>query len=151
MNVRRACLGLILSIVAAPAFAAAPAACLPTLEQGWIRAAPPGATALAGYGVLVNACGEPFIVADVRAADFAMAMIHETTVENGVSRMRHARGLVAPARGRLAFTPGGNHMMLMHPKRALKEGNRVKVEIVLKDGRRLPAVLVVRREAPASR
>jgi periplasmic copper chaperone A len=149
MNVRRACLGLILSFIAAPAFAAAPAACLPTLEQGWIRAAPPGATALAGYGVLKNACGEPFIVADVRAPDFAMAMIHETRVENGISRMRHARSLVAPARGRLAFAPGGNHMMLMHPKRALKEGDRVKVEIVLKDGRRLPAILVVRREAPA--
>ena len=149
MNVRRACLGLILSIVAAPAIAAAPPACLPTLEQGWIRAAPPGATALAGYGVLKNACGEPFIVADVRASDFAMAMIHETTVENGMSRMRHAKGLVAPARGSLAFAPGGNHMMLMHPKRVLKEGDRVKVEIVLRDGRRLPATLVVRREAPA--
>ena len=151
MNVRRACLGLILSFIAAPAFAAAPAACLPTLEQGWIRAAPPGATALAGYGVLKNGCSEPFIVADVRAPDFAMAMIHETTVEKGMSRMRPARGLVAPARGRLDFAPGGNHMMLMHPKRAMKDGDRVKVEIVLKDGRRVPAVLVVRREAPVAR
>ena len=149
MNVRRACLGLILSFVAAPVLAAAPAACLPTLEQGWIRAAPPGATALAGYGVLKNDCGEPFIVADVRASDFAMAMIHETTVENGMSRMRHAKGLVAPARGRLVLAPGGNHMMLMHPKRAMKEGDRVRVEIVFKGGRRLPAVLTVRREAPS--
>lgn len=136
--------------LASPAFAAAPA-CLPTLEQGWIRAAPPGATALAGYGELRNTCAEPFLVADVRAPDFAMAMVHETTVENGMSRMRGARNLVAPARGRLVFAPGGSHMMLMHPKRALKEGDRVKVEIVLKDGRRVPAMLVVRREPPPAR
>jgi copper(I)-binding protein len=80
-----------------------------------------------------------------------MAMVHETTVESGMSRMRHAKALVAPARGSLVFAPGGNHMMLMHPKRKLAEGDRVKVDIVLKDGRRLPTVLVVRREAPASR
>jgi periplasmic copper chaperone A len=150
MNVRRACLGLILCFLAAPAFAAAPAPCL-FFEQGWIRAAPPGATALAGYGVLRNACNEAFRVTDARAADFAMAMIHQTTVENGTSRMRHARNLVVPVQGRLVFAPGGHHMMLMHPKRALKEGDRVRIELVFDNGGRLPATLVVRREAPARR
>ena len=147
MNVRLALSGLLLAFAAMPPAAAAPS-CLPVLEQGWIRAAPPGATALAGYGTLRNACGEPFLVKDVKAKDFAMAMIHQTTVESGMSRMRSARNLVVPARGRLVFAPGGNHMMLMHPERAIREGDRVRVEIVLKDGRRIPAVLVVRREAP---
>lgn len=147
MNARQAVSGLLLALAAAPAFAAAPA-CLPVLEGGWIRAAPPGSTALAGYGTLRNACREPFLVKDVAAKDFAMAMIHQTTVESGMSRMRAARDLVVPARGRLVFAPGGNHLMLMHPERALREGDRVRVEIVLKDGRRVPALLVVRREAP---
>jgi len=150
MNVRDALSGLLFALAATPAFATAPA-CLPVLEDGWVRAAPPGATALAGYGTLRNACGEPFVVKDVRAADFAMAMVHQTVVENGVSRMRMARALVVPARGSLAFAPGGNHMMLMHPRRAIREGDRVRVEIVLKDGRRVPATLVVRREAQKKR
>ena len=147
MNVRRALSGLLLTLAAIPAVAAEPA-CLPVLEGGWIRAAPPGATALAGYGTLRNRCAVAFSVRDVKAPDFAMAMVHQTVVESGMSRMRLARDLRAPARGTLEFAPGGSHMMLMHPKRAIREGDRVRVEIVLEGGRRVPATLVVRREAP---
>ena len=148
MNARLALSGLLLAFVALPAFAGAPAPCL-FFDDGWIRAAPPGTTALAGYGRLRNACGEPFLVKDVKAPDFAMAMVHQTTVVSGMSRMRAARELVVPARGELVFAPGGNHMMLMHPKRAIKVGDRVRIELVFENGRRMPATLAVRREAPA--
>ena len=137
-------------VAAAPARAATPA-CAPVLEGGWIRAAPPGATAMAGYGILRNACRLPVGVRDVRAPDFAMAMIHRTTVENGMSRMRPARDLVVPAGGAITFAPGGTHMMLMHPRQAIREGDRLRVEVVLTDGRRVPAMLDVRRDAPPQR
>lgn len=149
MNVRLALSGLLLLLAAGASHAATPS-CRPVLEEGWIRAAPPGATALAGYGRLRNGCNRAFVVTDVRAKDFAMAMIHETSVENGVSRMRHAGRLAVPAGGVLEFAPGGTHMMLMHPRRNLKEGDRVRVELVLADGQRIPADLPVRR-APAAR
>lgn len=148
MNVRLALSGL-LFFLSAGASASTPA-CKPVLEGGWIRAAPPGATALAGYGRLRNACAGPVVLTDLRSNSFAMAMIHETRLEKGVSRMRHAKRLVVPARGHLSFEPGATHMMLMHPRRKLKEGDRVAVELILSDGERVAAELVVRRE-PAAR
>lgn len=143
-------LGLTL-LGAASAAVAAPKPCLPTVEQAWIRAAPPATTALAGYAVLRNGCPTPFSVIDVSSPDFAMGMIHETVVDGGVSRMRAARSLVVPARGSLAFVPGGRHLMLMHPRRAFKEGDRVQVVVKLAKGEKLSSTFAVRKDAPALR
>ena len=147
MNASSFILGLAL-LTAASAAVANPVACTPVAEQAWIRAAPPGATALAGYAVLRNPCAKPFVVTDVGSPDFAMGMIHETLVEKGVSRMRHAKSLSLPVRGVLKFEPGGKHMMLMHPRRVLKEGDRVRLVLKLADGRKVNVDAVVRREAP---
>lgn len=148
MNAPSFILGLLL-LASASAAVADPVACTPVAEQAWIRAAPPGATALAGYAVLRNPCAKPFVVTDVGSVDFAMGMIHETVVEKGVSRMRHAKSLPLPARGVLKFEPGGKHMMLMHPRRVLKEGDRVRLVLKLADGQKVNIDAVVRRDAPA--
>lgn len=147
MNAPSFILGLLL-LAGASAAVAKPGDCLPVAEQAWVRAAPPGATALAGYAVLRNPCAKPFVVTDVSSADFAMGMIHETIVEKGVSRMRHAKPLAVPARGTLEFEPGGKHMMLMHPRRVLKEGDKVRLVLKLADGQTIDIDAVVQREAP---
>ena len=147
MNVPSFILGLGL-LAGASAAVANPTACVPVAVQAWIRAAPQSATALAGYVVLRNPCGRPFVVTDVSSTDFAMGMIHQTIVDKGISRMRHAKSLPLPARGVLKFEPGGKHMMLMHPRRVLKEGDRVRLVLKLADGFKLNIDATVRREAP---
>jgi copper(I)-binding protein len=148
MNVQAMLVGLSL-IFGSGAVAAAPA-CAPKFEQAWIRAAPPGTTALAAYGQLRNNCPKPFVVEGVASDDFAMGMIHETRVHNGVSQMRAAENLALPARGQIVFAPGGRHMMLMHPMRELKVGDRVWLELTLAGGARVRAQFEVRRQAPVA-
>ena len=148
MNVPSFILGLGL-LACASAAVANPPACAPVAEQAWIRAAPQSATALAGYAVLRNPCERPFVVTDVSSSDFAMGMIHQTIVDKGISRMRHAKSLPLPAGSVLKFEPGGKHMMLMHPRRVLKEGDRVRLVLRLADGRKLDIDAIVSREAPA--
>ena len=150
MNAPSFILGFAL-LAAASAAVAKPAECRPVVEQAWIRAAPPAATTLAGYAVVRNPCPSPFAVTGVASADFAMAMIHETIVEKGVSQMRHASSLPVPARGSLVFAPGGRHMMLMHPRRVLKEGDRVRLVLNLAGGGQIAVAAVVQREPPARR
>ncbi len=103
---------------------------------------------LAGYATVRNACPKPVALAGVSSGDFAMSMIHETVVQNGMSRMRHAKVVMLPARGQLEFKPGARHLMLMHPRRTLKPGDRVEVGLKLADGRRVSANFTVLREAP---
>ena len=122
--------------------------CAPVIEKPWVRAAPPGATTLAGYLVLRNPCGKAVVVTGVESRDFAMPMIHRSEVVDGVSRMRHAGELSLAPGESLLFSPGGLHLMLMKPRRALADGDQASLRLVLADGRRVFAVFPVRREAP---
>ena len=55
---------------------------------------------------------------------------HVTLKEGDVFRMREVKGYDIPARGSFELKPGGAHLMLVDPKRPLKEGD--KVPVVLK-------------------
>ena len=147
MNVLRLCLGLVLLLSASACVGAAPD-CVPVIEQAWVRAAPPGASSLAGYLVLRNPCDAPVEVVDVESRDFGMPMIHRTEVVDGVSRMRPAGRLVLAPDESLRFEPGGLHLMLMKPLRPLADGDRAGLRLVLADGRRVYADVPVRRSAP---
>lgn len=150
MNASPFILGLSL-LLGASAAVAKQTACAPAIEQAWIRSAPSAATTLAGYAVVRNPCPRAFAVTGVASPDFAMAMIHETVVDKGVSRMRHASSLPLPVRGTLIFAPGGKHMMLMHPRRVLKEGDRVRLVLTLAGGEKIATNAIVQRQPSARR
>ena len=148
MNASRTLLGLALLLPASAAVASAPAACLPKVEKAWIRAAPPTATVLAGYAVLRNDCRLPFILTGAKSPDFMMAQIHESKMVDGSMQMRHAKRTTLAANSVLTFETGHQHLMLMHPRRKLPEGTVVKLDLLLEDGRRIPASFTVRKNAP---
>jgi copper(I)-binding protein len=75
----------------------------------------PGKTMTAGYFTLVNHADTPVTVTRVSSPQFNVVELHETTVENGVSRMRRLHEVSVPPRGSLQFAPGGKHLMLMQP------------------------------------
>jgi len=147
MNGKRCALGLALLLCASAAVAAKPE-CGLRIERAWVRAAPPGATMLAGYATVKNDCAKPIAIVGVESLDFAEAMIHRTVIENGVSRMLHAARLEVPAKGKLHFAPGGMHLMLMRPNRPLPPGSKARVRLILADGSRLFTEYEVQREAP---
>jgi copper(I)-binding protein len=147
MNASRLLLGLAL-LASASAAVADPQSCLPKVSKAWIRAAPPGATMLAGYAELRNDCKQPLVLTGAKSADFVMVQVHETRVENGTSRMLHAKRTALGAGSTFRLEPGHHHLMLMHPRRALPVGSVVRLEFTLADGRRVPAEFRVRKEAP---
>ena len=148
MNAHRFFLGLSLFLSASAAVAATPTACGLAIEQPWVRAAPPGAMIMAGYAKLTNSCSKAIVVTSAVSPDFGGTSIHETVIENGVSKMRPMPHLVVPARGQVVLAPGGGHLMLMQPKRTVAEGDKMRIEFGLTDGRRVVAEFPVRREAP---
>ena len=149
MNASRLLLGLALLAPASAAVASGDANCLPKVSKAWIRAAPPGATMLAGYAELRNDCGRALVLTGAKSKDFVMALVHRTQVEKGISRREHARRTPLPAGAAFSLKPGQHHLMLMHPRRALPAGTTVKLDLLLADGRRIPAEFTVLKQAPA--
>jgi copper(I)-binding protein len=120
---------------------------LPVAERAWIREAPPGAP-MAGYLVLRNETGEPAALVGAGSDAFAGVMIHRTVHQGAMTRMRHEMRVEIPAGGRLAFEPGGLHLMLMEPVRFLSAGDRVPIELEFAGGARQTVTFEVRAEAP---
>jgi len=118
------------------------------IEHAWIREAPPGAMMLAGYAVLRNDGDAVVEISAAQSQIFGDVSIHETMLENGVSRMHELNGLKITPGSEIALAPGGKHLMLMDAKTLVTAGTTVELTLILADGRKVSAAFVVSAEAP---
>lgn len=126
----------------------APAAAAPSVEQPWIRLAPPGARVMAGYGLIGNRGGESLVLVGAESEVFGAIEIHETFERDGVMRMRRIPALAIPPGGTVALKPGGLHLMLFRPARVLPEGAEVPIRLRFADGRAVEVRFQVRAGPP---
>lgn len=142
------CVLLGLCAFAASASAVADAPACVSLRDGWVRL-PPGAMPMAaGYGRIRNDCRETVVVIAAGSKAFGDVSLHETTLVDGISRMRAVERLPIAPGATVELRPGGLHLMLMQPEVALKEGAQLPLRLSLEGGRKLDGVLQVRKGAP---
>lgn len=115
-----------------------------TVDDAWIREAPPGATALAGYLSLHNQGDTKRMVVGASSPAFANAMLHRTVMEDGMAKMFHQHLIEVPAGESVTFEPNDYHIMLMKPVHPLKAGDLVDVTLEFKNGEKLRVEHVVR-------
>jgi len=104
------------------------------VDNAWIREAPPGATALAGYMTVMNKGEAPRVLVGASSPAFGMVMLHRTVMEDGMAKMVHQESITIPAGGSVTFEPNSYHLMLMKPKQVLKAGDLVDVTLKFKNG-----------------
>lgn len=127
---------LALFALAPPALAQdAAAGCLPRVVDGWVRPPPMPMPMLAGFARIENPCATPVVVVAASGSGFGSVEIHESTIVNGVSRMRAVPSLAIAAGGEAMLKPGGLHLMLMRPEATPVAGDRVVLRFTLADGR----------------
>ncbi len=92
------------------------------VERPWARATPAGARTGAVYVTLINngSSNDSLLSAATPVAD--QVQFHSASEENGVSRMREMRTVEVTPGARVAFSPGGLHIMVVGLKQPLKEG-----------------------------
>ena len=73
----------------------------------------PGRQMSAGFFVLENNTDADIRITSATSPQFGAVEIHETTIEDGVSRMRELEALIVPANGSVTLERGGKHLMLM--------------------------------------
>lgn len=132
----------------APSAALEPAA----THNAWIRLGPPDAMMLAGYLRIDNPSNQPMRLRSIQSDAFGAIELHRTEVVDGVSRMREVPSLSIAPGGSVVLEPGGMHLMLMQPQRALREGDNVAISFAWDQGEsQLTEILPfqVRREAQA--
>lgn len=125
----------------------AAAACAPAVRDGWIRLTPAEMPMHAGFGTLENRCPAPAAVVAASSPAYAGIELHESLLEDGVSKMRPVPRLQIPAGAEVVLKPGGLHLMLMQPRASLQPGEQVQVELTLADGRKIQGRFSVRAAA----
>jgi len=75
----------------------------------------PGRPMSAGYLVITNNTDQAVLITAVESPQFANVEIHETTMRDGIARMRELESLEVPANGNVVLARGGKHLMLMRP------------------------------------
>jgi hypothetical protein len=134
--------GLILAL--APVSAASLEAGV-SVDNAWVRESPPGVTVMAGYMALRNNTPRSQVLVAASSSGFEAVMIHRTVVKDGVAGMAHTPQIELAPSARLIFAPGGYHLMLMNPKRALRAGDPVVIKLEFRSGLVLPVAFEVRK------
>jgi periplasmic copper chaperone A len=102
--------------------------------NAWVRATP-GTDMAAAYLTLRNQGTTPITVTGIKSQVAGQAMIHETQVKGGQSRMRPHETIVIGPGQTVKLEPGGLHVMLQGLKQALTPGENIPLEIDISDGR----------------
>jgi periplasmic copper chaperone A len=101
------------------------------IEAPWSRATPGGAKIGSGYMRIVNSGPEPDRLIGGTASVAARIEVHESSMSDGIARMRPVDGglLIKPGET-VDLKPGGLHAMLVDLKQPLKEGDTIKGTLV---------------------
>jgi copper(I)-binding protein len=124
---------------------AAPAAERLTAENAWVPWAPPAIKVHAAYLTVVNRSDGDQLVVGAESPDYERVELHSSSIKDGRSEMRPLDRIAVPANTRIAFEPGGMHLMLINPKRAYAINDRIRFVLQMQGGERLEASAVVRR------
>jgi protein SCO1/2 len=116
-----------------------------SVRDAWIRETPPGMSMMAGYMELRNNTSRPQALVAASSSGFASVMIHRTIVKDGMAGMAHASRIELKPNAKMIFAPGGFHLMLMNPKRTLRAGDPVVINLEFRGGLVLPAAFEVRK------
>ena len=134
-------LPLLFTVAAAPAGAADLA-----VSNAWFRALPGGLPA-GGYFSLQNSGSAPLELTGAKSSACKTLMLHQSTENNGMSRMNDVRSLTVPAGGSITFAPGGYHLMCMNPTAAMTPGKSVPVSLLFSNGTQTEANFAVKNAA----
>jgi len=93
-----------------------------------ILAPMPGSSAGVAYFKIENRSETTITVSRIDSPQYNDVEMHETTIEDGVSRMRPVESIRIEPASSVNFMPGEKHLMLMRPSASVVPGSPVTLE-----------------------
>jgi copper(I)-binding protein len=140
-----AALALTFALAASAQAAAGPLA----VAGAWSRPAVAGTNAV-GYLTLANSGRTADALVRVESPLAARVEMHSSSMAGGVMSMRPEPRVAVPAGGKVAFAPGGYHLMLIGLTRTVKAGDTIPATLTFASGARLKTAFAVGSGVPAA-
>jgi copper(I)-binding protein len=116
-----------------------------TVNDPWIREAPPTAKSLAAYMVINNSGKQPVQLLEVTSPDFDSVEIHQTSLHQGVMHMMALKNLPINPGDAAVLEPGGYHLMLIGPRKSVRSGDQLTLQLHFDKDDDLAVTVVVRK------
>ena len=113
------------------------------VTDGWFRALP-GHLPAGGYFNAYNGTGRDIAIMGADSDACGMLMMHQSSNKGGMSGMDMVEKVTVPAGAKVAFAPGGYHLMCESPTLKMKIGARVPVLLNLSDGTAVAVAFAVK-------
>ncbi|MDD2884182.1 MAG: copper chaperone PCu(A)C [Dechloromonas sp.] len=105
-----------------------------SVDQPYVRLAPPNAPATGAFMRLRNSSEQDVKLLKASNPASRVTELHTHLNDNGVMKMRPVANIEIKAKGEAVLQPGGLHVMLIDLKTPLKEGDIVPVTLSFDDG-----------------
>ena len=116
-----------------------------TVEDAWIREAPPVSRVQAAYATFKNNQSNDVELISATSPAFKKIEFHKTILENGLSKMQQQASVLIPAQGASILQPEGMHMMLFNPLTPLRAGKKVEFHFTFSNGVTTTASFIVKK------
>jgi copper(I)-binding protein/mono/diheme cytochrome c family protein len=108
---------------------------LVAVMNSWVRQPIVESDIHAGYFTLINVSEKDLKLTSITSDAYETVEIHEMTHKNGMMKMAEIDALEIAANGKVKLAPGGKHLMLINPNKAIKTGGRVKLTLKFESGK----------------
>ena len=105
-----------------------------SVQDPYVRLAPPNAPATGAFMVIRNAGDKDVKVVKADNPVSKATELHTHLNEGGVMKMRPVQAIEIKAKGEAVLKPGGLHVMMIDLKAPLKEGDSVPITLTFDDG-----------------
>ena len=114
------------------------------VSGAWFRSLP-GKAPAGGYFTGQNNTSREVVITGASSDVCGMLMIHQSSNKGGMTGMHMMEEVKVPAGGKIAFAPGGYHLMCEQPK--MKIGGKVPVTLHFAGGNSVAVAFEVRGAA----
>lgn len=104
------------------------------VTNAFVREMPPVAPATGAFMQLKNTSNKTITLVKAHSDAAEIVELHTHIHENGVMRMREIPQITLEANQTVSLEPGGLHIMLIKPTRALTAGDKVEITLEMADG-----------------
>jgi copper(I)-binding protein len=105
-----------------------------SVQDPYVRLAPPNAPATAAFMVIKNSSDKDAKVVKADNPVSRVSELHTHINDGGVMKMRPVPAIEVKAKGEAVLKPGGLHVMMIDLKAPMKEGDSVPITLTFDDG-----------------
>ena len=99
------------------------------IKDAYVRASPPGIPNTAAFMEIINHTNKDISLIKVNTAISKAAELHTHDMKDGIMKMYQVPEIVIAAKGKTVLKPGGFHIMIIGLNQALKEDQKVTLEM----------------------